>query len=250
MKVALIGYGNMGQRIEALCKEQNIEVSFILDEHNNKNGEGITADKFDYVDIAIDFTLPEVFKINAPKILATNTPMVVGTTGWLEMEDEIRELVDQHQTSLLYGSNFSLGVQLFAKLIERAGALFGSSDLFDAGLHEIHHTQKADAPSGTALTLAELWKEGADSDDTISTDLPKDHPVDEDTFYVTSQRIGSVFGEHELQINSPYDDIVLTHRARSRDAFANGAIQAAKWLLNQKTGYYKIEDVIEELINF
>lgn len=248
MNIALIGYGRMGHRIEALSPDHEADVQLILDIHNNKNGSGITEESMASIDAVIDFSHPDVFKTNFEKVLQTGTPVVIGTTGWLDNREAINELCTQHKTPALYGSNFSLGVQLFAKLVQQAGEIFGDGDFFDTTLNEVHHTQKADAPSGTAYTLADLWLKGASSDKKVQYGIPEKGQVDDDKFYVTSQRLGSVFGEHQLRINSEFDDIVLTHRARSRDAFAAGALKAAHWLLKQEPGFYLIEDVVEEVV--
>ncbi|MEX0773765.1 MAG: 4-hydroxy-tetrahydrodipicolinate reductase [Balneolales bacterium] len=248
MKIALLGYGNMGQRIELLAKEQGFEVPVILDYENNIKGAGITASTLKGIDVAIDFTHPEVARIHVERLLELGIPVVVGTTGWLDDLELGDSLTRKHNGRLVYGSNFSLGVQLFIKLAARAGELYGKSSFFDASLHEVHHTKKADAPSGTAKTLARAWLSASGSSKKISFGVPRKYKVDEQEFQVTSQRIGSVFGDHQLRINSLYDDIELTHRARSRDAFAAGSLQAAKWLVRQGPGFYLIEDVIEDVL--
>jgi 4-hydroxy-tetrahydrodipicolinate reductase len=248
MNIALIGYGNMGKRIHDLSEERGHQIELILDENNNVDGDGITNDAFRTVDVAIDFSHPEAAPVNIKKVLQTGTPVVVGTTGWLDQKKAIQQFCKDRDGRLLYGSNFSIGVQLFAKLIERAGELFGGNKMFDVSLHEVHHTNKADAPSGTALTLAERWINGSSGNRKAIYGVPEKGRVDKDKFYITSQRLGSVFGEHQLRVNSFFDDIEITHRARSRDAFASGAIKAAEWLYkHQQPGFYLIEDIVEEL---
>lgn len=249
MNIAIVGYGKMGQRIQALSEELDVEIVQILDEDNNQNGSGITTDAFDNVDVAIDFSHPSVVVTNIRKVLGTGTPVVVGTTGWTQEMTNIRQFCEEREGRLLYGSNFSIGVQLFAKLVRRAAELYGKNPMFDAALHEVHHIQKADAPSGTALTLAKQWLKGADSQSTtIHKGIPEHGKIDPSGFYVTSQRLGGIFGEHQLRINSPFDDIEITHRALSRDAFASGALRAAEWLFHQKNpGFYLLEDIVEEL---
>jgi 4-hydroxy-tetrahydrodipicolinate reductase len=125
--------------------------------------------------------------------------------------------------------------------------LFGSSNLVDEALNEVHHTLKADDPSGTAYTRAQQCWERAGQERKIDYGVPEEGRVDSDHLYVTSQRLGSGFGEHQLRLNSYFDDIELTHRARSRDAFASGALQAARWIIKQKPGFYRIEDVVAEV---
>lgn len=249
MKIALIGYGAMGKQIEALSENTDQSVELILDEHNNEDGEGITEESMLDIDVAIDFSHPDAFVTNVDRVLETGTPLVIGTTGWRNRVRDIDERCKENDTPVIFGSNFSLGVQLFAKLLRKAGDLFGGSDLFDSVIHEVHHTRKADAPSGTAYTLAEQFLEGAGSDKNIEFGVPEKGRVNPDeNLYVTSQRLGSVFGEHQLRLNSEFDDIEITHRARSRDAFASGALQAARWIVRQKPGFYKIEDVVADVV--
>lgn len=248
MNIALLGYGNMGRRIEFLANERGFAVPLILTRENNENGKGITANSIKGIDVAIDFSQPESAKIHVEKLIGLGIPVVAGTTGWLDDQEFYEMLCRKHDGNLLYGSNFSLGVQLFIKLAARAGELFGNNSFFDAALNEIHHTNKTDAPSGTAKTLAKIWLEASGSTKKPLFLVPENHSVEPQDFLVTSQRIGSVFGEHQLRINSLYDDIELTHRARSRDAFAAGSLQAAQWLINQKPGFYLIEEVVEEVL--
>lgn len=247
MNLAIIGHGKMGQRIESLSKDFGLSPDLILDEHNNENGEGIIATNFDKIDVAIDFSHPEAFRTNLPKLLSTQTPLVIGTTGWIEQFPKLDQKCKKNQIPVLYGSNFSLGVQLFGKLIQKAGELFGGANntLFDAALNEIHHTEKQDAPSGTAKTLSALWHKGAEIEDNHRYGIPAEGAVNDSTFYITSQRLGSVFGEHTLRVNSQFDDITISHTARSRDAFAAGALKSARWIVEQEPGFYQIEDVVE-----
>ncbi|MEX0686281.1 MAG: 4-hydroxy-tetrahydrodipicolinate reductase [Balneolales bacterium] len=248
MKIALLGYGNMGQRIHALAEENGYIVPIILTDENNVNGNGIIPSEFEEIDVAIDFSHPDVVAIHMQKLLELGTPLVIGTTGWPIDPVALNATCKEHHGQVIYGSNFSLGVQLFIKLIARAGELFGKGDFFDVVLNETHHTKKVDAPSGTALTMADVWLKASGSKKETVFQLPNKHAIDTENLLITSQRLGSVFGDHQLRINSPYDEIELTHRARSRDAFAAGAIKAAEWLIEQKDGFYLIEDVIEEVM--
>jgi 4-hydroxy-tetrahydrodipicolinate reductase len=244
----LIGYGKMGQRIEALSADFDFEIATILTRENNRRGSGIEQSSDAPYQVAIDFSSPNAAPDHVEALLDEGIPTVFGTTGWLHNVHDLDYRCKKAGVPMLYGSNFSLGVQLFAEIVSLAGSLFGKSELFDSAIHEIHHTDKADAPSGTAYTLAKLWKEGANKpEQEIQTEVPSHGKVNTDDLYVTSQRLGSVFGEHQVRINSPFDDIELTHRARSRDAFASGALKAARWLIGQNPGFYKIEDVVEKV---
>lgn len=247
-KVALVGYGKMGKRIHNLAGKTDVDVVGIFEaldlSYSGKIGD-INCEK---VDCVIDFTHPSVVKDHIEAVLHCGRPIVVGTTGWYD-EVWTREMVEKYGASVLYGSNFSLGVQLFGKLTKEAGRLFGNNPHFHATLNEVHHIQKADAPSGTALTLAKLFLNSAGKNqDTIRTQIPQDSAIEEDKFYVTAQRLGKTFGEHSLRIQSEWDDIEIVHKARNRDGFAMGALLAAKWLQHQKPDVYLIEDVVEQVL--
>lgn len=247
MNIAIIGYGRMGQRIAALAEPDFGNIVLTLDMHNNEDGKAITEEAFRDVDLAIDFSHPSAVTTNLRKLIATKTPVVVGTTGWHHETDSIRNLALEHGVPVIYGSNFSLGVQRFLKLIERAGQLFGSQEGLHATVHEVHHTGKADAPSGTAITLAERWLDGTGLASTPVYGVPERGPVDPSDLIITSERLGDVTGEHTLRLRGPFDDITIRHEARSRDAFAIGALKAAQWLIQQQPGLYFIEDVIEQI---
>ncbi len=251
LKLVMIGDGNMGRRISGLADSHGFTLHKQLGLENNRNGAGITQEIFEEADVAIDFTHPDVMPTHIRCVLELGTPLVVGTTGWLNEENrkEVTALTEKHGGRLLYGSNFSLGVQLFIKLARQAGQLMGSSGLFDANLHEVHHTGKADAPSGTAITLAEQYLAGSGKQKPLRYGIPERGKADTSALRVTSQRLGGVYGEHQLRLHSEWDDIELTHRARSRDGFAAGALKAASWLVRQPAGFYLIEDVVEDVLN-
>lgn len=238
----------MGQRIHELAKDYDAEVSCIVDPNSADSDPDIQPDKAAMCDVAIDFSHPDATPGNLQNLLNLNIPVVIGTTGWFEVLSKVKAQVQESKGKVLYGSNFSLGVQLFNKVASRAAELFGPSDLFDAGIHEVHHTGKADAPSGTAKTLAENWISTSKSNQKMHYGVPQKGRPEPGNFYVTSQRIGSVYGEHHLKITSEFDDIEISHKARSRDGFAAGALRAATWLHSKEPGFYLIEEVIEEIV--
>jgi 4-hydroxy-tetrahydrodipicolinate reductase len=249
IKISLIGFGQMGQAIERLSKnDPRVDVHFVADESNNRDGEALQTDIFKSSDVAIDFSHPSVVLKHIEFALDAGVPLVVGTTGWNDKIDTISTKTHKVEGKVVYGSNFSLGVQLFIKLAQKAGELFKDDEFFDVTLHETHHIRKADAPSGTAITLAENVLKGQNSDKEITYGIPENHPIDTDNFYVTSQRRGSVFGEHSIDITSLYDNIQIKHEARSRDGFAAGALKTAVWLTKQKPGFYLIEDIVEDIL--
>ncbi len=248
INIALIGYGKMGQRIHELSERFDAEIALRVDPVAKDATAEIQPDQLALCDVAIDFSHPEATPGHLQTLLNLNVPTVIGTTGWFNEIDEVRKQVTEANGTILYGSNFSLGVQLFNKLVARAAELYGKSDNFDAGLHELHHTGKADAPSGTARTLADTWIANSESEKKRHYGISESGKPDPSNFYVTSQRIGSIFGEHHLKIISEFDDIEISHKARSRDGFAAGALKAAIWLQKQKKGFYLIEDVIEQIV--
>ncbi len=251
LRFVMIGDGNMGRRITGIAADHGFTLHKQLGEDNNRNGSGITRELASEVDVAIDFTHPDAAMTHIRRAMEAGLPLVMGTTGWLnsETEKEVTGLVEKFDGKLLYGSNFSLGVQLFMKLAEQAGRLLGNAGIFDVSLHEVHHTGKADAPSGTAVTLAEQFNKGLRKPFEPSYGIPDRGLADATKLRITSQRLGGVFGDHQLRLNSEWDDIELTHRARSRDGFAAGALKAAAWLINQKPGFYRIENVVEDVLN-
>ena len=250
MNIALIGYGKMGQRLHALAKDHNLTVGLVVIGKLNKEGASITPEKFASIDLAIDFSHPDGVMTNIRKLSALKVPIIIGTTGWLTEEHqlEIEALCAENEVQILYGSNFSLGVQLFLKLIEKAATMMGTLPDFRAALHEVHHMDKTDAPSGTAVTAAQLWKKHDSESSSVEYGIPTSSKPSKDVFYTTSQRLPGVVGEHELRIRSPFDDIRISHTALSRDAFASGALKAAHWLIKQNAGFYKIEDVAESVL--
>ncbi|AXI99643.1 dihydrodipicolinate reductase [Cyclonatronum proteinivorum] len=252
LKLVLIGDGRMGRRLRELAPAHGFEVMLQLGEADNQQGEALTAERLAGADAAIDFTHPDAAVTHIRRTLALGIPLVVGTTGWLteSTRPEIEKLVAEKSGKLLYGSNFSLGVQLFMKLAAEAGRQLGQAAGFDTSVHEVHHTGKADAPSGTAITLARQFLTSAGKPASAYTyGVPERGQPDTETLRVSAQRLGGVFGDHSLRINSAWDDIELTHRARNRDGFAVGALKAAAWLCRQEqAGFYLIEDVVAQVL--
>lgn len=248
MDILLFGYGKMGKRIRALAEEAGHNVPVIIDPNYVKGYKDDPVEALKSVDVCIDFSHPDAVHEHIEHTLKAQTPMVIGTTGW-DMSGDLHSRFAENGTAIMYGSNYSLGVQLFMKLAAEGAKLFGNSDLFHAMLHELHHTQKVDAPSGTAKTLSKIWRENSSNQKEEQYGIAESGAVDTSKLYVTAQRLGSVFGEHQIRINSDFDDIEITHRARSRDGFAAGSVKAAEWLVSQKPGFYLIEDEITNIVS-
>ena len=231
MKIALLGYGQMGKMVEKVAGQQNIEVvERYWDEQpltvNEKSRETLKG-----VSVLIDFTLPDVVVENIQKCAELSINMVVGTTGWSDQIDQVRQIVEEKQIGLVYASNFSLGINLFYKIINHAASLFSTFENYDSFIEEAHHKIKKDAPSGTALNLMKI--------------VEKYYP--ENKIPVTSVRAGYIPGMHRVGFDSKVDTIKIEHTVRSRKGFAEGAILAAKWIENKK-GLYAFEDVLDDIL--
>ncbi len=229
MKIALIGYGKMGRLLEEVARRHAMEVVARFSRaHPIRAGEE-TRQTLHEVTTLIDFSAPDAVLENIRTAAALSLNIVIGTTGWHSRLEEARKIVESSDIGLVYGSNFSLGVNLFYQIVERAAQLFSAFDGYDPFIEEAHHKFKKDAPSGTALvlqkTLAKVYGE---------------RPVP-----VTSVRAGYIPGTHAVSFDSAVDTIRLAHTARSREGFAEGALLAAKWIAGRK-GFYEFR----EMLNF
>lgn len=231
MKIGLFGYGKMGQLIARLAPEQGHTVVATID-------EAPAEIPYDQMDVAIDFSVPEAAYENIKRCLEHGVPVVSGTTGWLDRRAEIEEVCKQRGGAFLYASNFSLGMNLFFRLNRELTRLIDVHHHYRVRIHETHHSEKLDAPSGTAIRLAKDLKansrySGWSMD---SKDL--------NMISVTSTREGQVPGRHEIIWEGPDDAISITHTAHNRMAFASGALLAAAWLIGKK-GVFGMQDVLE-----
>ena len=229
-KLAIVGYGKMGRMVEQLAPEFGFEASLKLDEFNNVAGEGITAENFAGVEVAIDFSIPSVVADNAEKISALGVNLVIGTTGWLDELPRVRAAVERDNIGLVYGANFSVGVQVFYRVVEAAARTLANEEDYEAWAYEIHHSMKKDAPSGTLLRLVQAMRQSG-----------YERNID-----VSSNRAGAIPGRHEIGFDSEADTIQLTHTARSRVGFARGAMRAARWIVGRK-GLYEFSSVWDQM---
>lgn len=227
MRIALVGYGKMGKAIEALAPGAGATVTLILDEHNNPNGAGITREAFAGVDVAIEFTAPSIAPGNLQRLASAGVPTVTGTTGWYERLDEVTGWFAAQGGSFVWSPNFSIGVNLFDRLVAEAARLFADHPAYGCWAWEMHHDQKKDAPSGTLKALIETMHAAG-----------YQHPID-----ISSSRAGKVPGTHEIGFDSLVDTIELRHTARSRDGFAGGALHAAHLLLRHP-GIHRFSDLL------
>ncbi len=236
MKIALIGYGKMGKAIEEIALGKGHEIVLKIGEENK---EDFSTENIQLADVCIEFTAPHAAFDHVKKCLEAGVPVVCGSTGWLSQLEEAKQICLYHDTAFLYASNFSIGVNLFFKINQMVAALMKDYPTYQIKMEEIHHTQKKDAPSGTAVTLAEdILK--------IQTQLASwinEETEDPQQLGIVSKRIDPAPGTHTIQYTSSIDDITITHTAHSRKGFASGALTAAEFLLNKK-GIYSMQDVL------
>ena len=226
MKVLVLGKGKTGALVAEIARDGGHQVT-VLDSASNTNAAGLTADALAPTDVVIDFTTPAAVLGNIAACLRAKKAMVVGTTGWYGELEHVRKSVEQNGTGFVYGSNFSVGVNVFFAAVQAAG--IAPSQGYVAQIVERHHAQKKDAPSGTAATMQRLIKEA-------SGVAPE----------ITSIREGDVVGTHVLLLDSANDTLMFTHDAKSRRGFAEGAVRAAQWV-RDKRGFYEFRDIFQQL---
>jgi 4-hydroxy-tetrahydrodipicolinate reductase len=230
MKIALLGYGRMGQAIERIALERGHEIVL-------RKNENDTYDGLEMADVAIDFSVPTAAVTNITTALNAGIPIISGTTGWLEDYDIMVKLCQEKNGAFIYGSNFSLGVNLFFRLNEILAKMMAKFPQYKVGMEEIHHTKKLDAPSGTAISLA---KGVIEYSDYSSWALENAKP---DEILIDAKRIENVPGTHSVFYNSTVDTIEIKHTAHNREGFALGAVMAAEWLID-KNGVFTMKDVL------
>lgn len=230
MKIALIGYGAMGQLVGKLAREQGDEVVLTLDLDDATRDVDDLARSLRACDVAIDFSVAEAVPKDVEICARAGVPLVVGTTGWQTKLDEVCRIVTEQNGALIYGANFSVGVQVFYRIAARAAELFRNLDTYDGFVEEAHHKRKRDAPSGTAMHLHTI----------VAENLNREVPV-------ASTRAGYIPGTHRLGFDSVADQIMLTHTARSREGFASGALLAAQWIIGRQ-GVHEFSEVFEQIL--
>ncbi|MDR2084043.1 MAG: 4-hydroxy-tetrahydrodipicolinate reductase [Bacteroidales bacterium] len=224
MNYCIIGYGKMGKTIERILFQSDDKILTIADNDIDLRNQ-ITNIK--QCDIAFEFSTPETAYKNILFCFENNIPVICGTTGWMEKLDEIKKLCIESNQSMIYASNFSIGMNIFMQVNKYLSNLMSKFDLYDVSISETHHIHKKDKPSGTALSLKNIILEQMQFDD----------------IHIDSFREGETIGEHTIRYKSNVDNITLTHEATNRDAFAIGAILASKWLIGKK-GFFEMSDVI------
>ncbi|MGI8745382.1 MAG: 4-hydroxy-tetrahydrodipicolinate reductase [Bryobacteraceae bacterium] len=213
-KLAIIGHGKMGHLIEQLAPEFDFEVSAL-----------------EAADVAVDFSVPSAVRANVARASGLRIPIVVGTTGWRDHLEEVKSLIAKNNSALVWSPNFSIGINVFTRVVSEAARLLKDDPTYGAWAWEIHHITKQDAPSGTLLKLVEAMKNAG-----------YDRPI-----HSSSSRAGAHPGTHEIGFDSAADTITLRHTARNREGFARGALKAAQWMVGRK-GFYEFSDVLNDVL--
>ena len=235
MRILLIGHGKMGKAIEHFAIQRGHTIAATVDLN-----DPLMPTISQQADVAIEFTHPDAAFENIKFCLENNIPVLSGTTGWLDKMPEIEEICNKNKGTFLYASNFSLGVNLFFQLNKQLAALMNRQKKYKPSMVEVHHTEKKDAPSGTAITLAE----GIINNHDAISQWTLGKSTEDEALSITAERIGEVAGTHKITYSSDVDQISIEHEAFSRDGFVEGAVLVAEWLPEQK-GIKKIEDFLK-----
>ncbi|NQY28205.1 MAG: 4-hydroxy-tetrahydrodipicolinate reductase [Flavobacteriaceae bacterium] len=231
MNIALLGYGKMGKVIERIALERGHTIVF-------KSGRNTSTIDLSNADVAIDFSIPDAAVNNISTCFNNNVPVISGTTGWLESYDQVVDLCNKTDGAFIYGSNFSLGVNVFFELNNYLARMMNNLKQYNVNIEEIHHTQKLDAPSGTAISLAEGIINNSDK-----TSWKMDESTTSNEIPVIAKRIPDVPGTHTIDYTSEVDSIKIEHIAHNRNGFALGAVIAAEWI-QYKKGVFTMKDVL------
>lgn len=231
MRIALLGHGAMGHLVETRARNQGQEIGLICNSKDSGLKLEELSDRLRGHDVAIDFSVASAVVKHATACGRAGVALVEGTTGWKAEDAEVRRVVESHKGGFIFGANFSIGVNLFYRVVSLAADLFGRVDEYDPFIEEAHHKRKRDAPSGTALRLREI----------VSAHSGREVAV-------TSTRAGYIPGTHRVGFDSAPDQIMLAHTARSRDGFAAGALAAAQWIMGRQ-GVFEFSEVLEEILN-
>lgn len=230
LNLAIVGYGKMGRLIEQLAPEHGCRIGLRLDVDNNARFEGLTPENFRGIDAAVEFSTPAAAPENLIRLAGLGVPVATGTTGWHAERERVRAAVERAGTGLVHAANFSVGVNVFFRVVAEAARLLARQPDYGAWAWEIHHAAKKDAPSGTLLALVEQMKRSGFA-----------RPVD-----AGSNRAGMHPGTHEIGFDSSADTITLRHTARSREGFARGALRAARWVAGKK-GFFDFQEIVNDL---
>ena len=242
MKIVLIGYGKMGQMIAKLAKDKGYSIAGIIDHKEGLLSNGEKINLLQHADVAIEFTRPDAVMANIELCLEAGIPMVVGTTGWMDYLPQVQQMVAQKNGTLLYASNFSVGVNLFIKMLDVCNNFMLQYPEYKVSMKEWHHAKKLDAPSGTALSLAGIIQQKRKFKEGIKLE-EKEHPST-DYLSIEAIRQGEITGIHQIRFSGAVDEITLRHNAFNRSGFASGALFAAEWI-REKKGIFNFTEVFQ-----
>jgi 4-hydroxy-tetrahydrodipicolinate reductase len=247
MNIAIIGYGRMGHAVERAAEARGHRIVARIDpEASGADFAEISAAAVADAEICVEFTLPGAVVGNLLRLLELGRPVVTGTTGWQDRLAEVRTAIERTNGTLLHGPNFSIGVNLLFHLTKTAAALFNRFEQYDPYVWEMHHSGKADSPSGTAVRLAEIVQAGIPRKTRLATGS-LDRRIALDELSVASVRAGGAPGSHTVGFDGPFDSLTLTHVNRDRESLAQGAILALEWLAG-RSGFYDFNDALEDLL--
>ena len=246
MNIAIVGYGKMGKEIERVLREKKILVSATID----KFAEGVMFKNLDKeslknIDVAVDFSSPESAIKNINKYVENKVSVVMGTTGWYNEIDKVKKMVGD-EIGFIWSGDFSLGVNIFFRIVKESARIFNKFEEYDPLAYEIHHSQKADSPSGTAKMIGKILLNEIGRKENLAEDK-LDRKINKNEIHFASVRGGNVPGTHVVMFDSDADTIELKHTARNRCGMAQGAVLACKWIFDKK-GFYSIEDLMDSII--
>jgi 4-hydroxy-tetrahydrodipicolinate reductase len=243
LRLALIGYGKMGKEVERVAIDRGMEITARVDiDTPSLSVDGVRA-----ADVAVHFALPPTVVRHVEELAKMRKSVVIGTTGWQSDREQIQQLVQSFGIGLVHASNFSIGVNVLYRILQEAGSLFDRFAEYDVSVHEIHHKDKADSPSGTAVSIANVLLSTIKRKSEILAGSP-DGKIRPEQLQVSSGRIGSVVGTHSVRFDSAADSIEIVHTAKNRVGFALGAVVAAEWI-KDKQGMYTFDEVLEDVLN-
>jgi len=241
LRIALIGYGKMGREVERIALDRGMEITARID----IDSPSVSTDEVRKADVAVHFAIPSTVQMHVEELAKLRKPIVVGTTGWAKQAQAIQSIVESEGIGLVYASNFSVGVNLMYRLLREAGSLFDRFAEYDVAVHEVHHKDKLDAPSGTALCIADVLLSTIKRKREVLSGSPEGK-IRPEELQVTSGRYGAVVGIHRVIFDSMADSIEIVHTAKNRTGFALGAVVAAEWVKDKK-GMFTFEDVLADL---
>ena len=246
MNIAIIGYGKMGHEIERAAEAKGISVRTIDPTAGDADFKEINEESMRNIQVCVDFSHPNAVIGNIEKSAKFKKNIVVGTTGWYGSMDKLKKIVKDSGIGLIWSGNFSIGVNAYFKIIEQAAKIMNNINDYDVFVHEFHHNQKADSPSGTAVMIGKIITENMERKNKVVTQELK-RKIEPNELHISSTRAGSIPGTHIVGFDSVADTIELKHTARNRQGFAAGAVMAAEWI-NKKKGFYDINDLMKSIV--